>query len=51
MTTVHTVKQGKNVLAIRVDPGQQPSVHTVLYNTTLAQAHTILSRRRDLTVH
>lgn len=51
MTTVHTVKQGEHVLAIRVDPGQKPQVHSVLYNVTPAQAHTILSRRRDLIVH
>lgn len=51
MTTVHTVKHGKNVLAIRVDPGQPPQVHTILFNMSLAEAHAHLSRRRDLIVH
>lgn len=51
MTTVHTMQQGDHVLAIRVDPGQPPAVHSVVYNTSLAKAHAILSRRRDLIVH
>ena len=50
-TSIHTVKHGNHVLAIRVAPGQKPQVHTVLYNMTLAEAHTHLSRRRDLIVH